>query len=80
MPCLFIFLSLKEMLITSYVEMNLWLTDELVDPHIRFYKNQRFVLTFIVGNKKGFENISLWESNFKLKIFKLQNCTTSFNN
>ena len=35
---------------------------------------------FIVGTEKGFENVSLWERNFKLKIFKLQNCTTSFNN
>ena len=80
MPCLFIFLSLKEMLITKYVEMNLWLTDNLAYLHIRFYKNEKFVLNFIVGNKKGFENISFWERNFKLKIFKLQNCTTAFNN
>ena len=80
MPSLFIFLSLKEMLITRYVEMTLWLTDDLAYLHIRFYKNEKFVLSFIVDNKKGFENISLWEWNFKLKIFKLQNCTTSFNN
>ena len=80
MPCLFIFLSLKEILITRYVEMNLCLTDDLAYPHIRFYKNEKFVFSFIVGNKKGFENISAWNRNFKLKRFKLQNCTTSFNN
>ena len=72
MPCLFIFLSLKGMLITRYVEMNLWLTDNLAYLHISFYKYEKFVLSFIVGNKKGFENISLWErtSNLRYSNFK----------
>ena len=80
MPCLFIFLSLKEMLITRYVEMNLWLTDDLAYLHIKFYKNEKFLYSFIVCNKNGFENSSVWERKFKLQIFKLQNSTTHFNN
>ena len=66
MPSLFIFLSLKEMLITRYVEMNLWLTDDLAYLHIKFYKNEKFLYSFIVCNKNGFENSSVWERKFKL--------------
>ena len=50
----YIFLLLKEMLIIRYVETNLWLIDDLGYLHIRFYKNEKFLHSFIIYNKERF--------------------------
>ena len=72
-----IFLQSKKMLIISYVEKDLWLTDDLSYLNIKFYKNVKYFHSCILCNKKSFANISIFELNFRLKLL---NSTTLFSN